>query len=151
MKVSEKALKWALRFYPPLLLQRVWVRRIGKDFMSAEVRVVRSPFNLNYNRSIFGGTIFSAVDPFYAVLYFEALRRKGYRSRIWVTRAEIEYLKPAYSDLFFTTSITPEELRDTIAAITAGEKVRRTHEIELRNKSGELCCRVLSEVYIRKS
>jgi hypothetical protein len=149
MKVSEKALKWAMRFYPPLLLQRVWIRSIGKDFRSAEVKVFRSVFNLNYNRSIFGGTIFAAADPFYPVLFFQALKKRGINARIWVARSEIDYIKPAYTSLVFKIVIRDDDLHEITSALQAEGKLRKSFSIEMLNLRGELCSRVLTEIYIR--
>ena len=67
MLVSENVLKWALRFYPPLLFQRIWVIRFTKGFRGVRVKVNRSLINNNYNNSIFGGTImglfFAGINP----------------------------------------------------------------------------------------
>ncbi len=65
MVVSENVLKWALRFYPPLLFQRIWVIRFEKDFKGVSVKINKSLINNNYNNSIFGGTIFAAADPIF--------------------------------------------------------------------------------------
>jgi acyl-coenzyme A thioesterase PaaI-like protein len=69
MVVSEKTLKWIMRFYPPLLLQRIWVIGFDKGFKGVSVKISKSLLNRNYNGSIFGGTIFAAADPFYPVLF----------------------------------------------------------------------------------
>src|SRR5690606_5763504 len=69
MKMSERALKWIMRFYPPLMFQRIWVKEFHPEFKGVDVIVLHSLLNRNYNSSIFGGTIFSAADPFYPILF----------------------------------------------------------------------------------
>ncbi len=149
MNVSANTLKWALRFYPPLFFQRIWVKKIGKDFKSVEVRIRRSLLNANYNRSIFGGTIFSASDPFYAIMFDQILQKKGFKTRVWLKSAEIKYLKPGKSNLYFKISLTDEDVLEAENALKTAGKFVKSYPIEILNSQGELCASVNNEVYIR--
>jgi len=149
MRVSENTLKWAMRFYPPLFFQRVWVKKFHKDFKGIDVKINRSLLNLNYNSSIFGGTIFSATDPFYAILFDQIFQRKGYKTLVWLKSAEIQYIKPARADLFFTIKIEENDI------ILAEEKLMNEGKhvvsfmLDLYDKSGLLCAKVKNEIYLR--
>jgi len=150
MVVSERTLKWVMRFYPPLLLQRVWVKHVSKDFRTVEVRVFRSFLNTNYNKSIFGGTISSASDPFYAVCLYQILKRKGLNVLIWVKSVQINFLKPAYTSLKFTVSISPADLKIIDEELAGTGKTSIMFSLDIFNAEGELCAVVHNEVYIRK-
>lgn len=149
MHVSENTLKWLMRFYPPLLLQRVWVKRFYKNFEGVEVKVAKSLLNINYNKSIFGGTIFNAADPFHPILYHELLSRKGLKTKIWVKRSEIEFVKPAYKNLFFKIEISASELSIICDKLKEFGKVLQTNKIEILDQDGQLCALVTNEIYIR--
>ncbi len=149
MLFSENALKWAIRFYPPLLFQRIWVRNIGKDFRSIDVKISKSILNVNYNKSIFGGTIFSASDPFYALLFDQALQRKGLKVRVWLKSASISYLKPGRTNLYFTINLADEDISEACNALNSAGKFVKAYPIELFDKNGQLCAKVSNEVYIR--
>jgi len=149
MLVSENVLKWVLRFYPPLLFQRIWVIRFGKNFRSVRVKVNKSLANNNYNNSIFGGTIFAAADPFYPLLFHQILIHKGYQVRVWLKSAEINYLKPGRTDLFFDINIAEEDIEEIEQILNTNGKHVKAYPIEMYNKQGELCVSVWSEVYIR--
>src|ERR1700761_7949162 len=110
MVVSERYLKWALRFYPPLFFQRIRVTKIYKGFWGVEVKIVKSFLNRNYNKTIFGGTIFAATDPFYPVLFHQLLSHKGYNIRVWAKAAEINFIKSGKTDLYFKISINPDDI-----------------------------------------
>jgi hypothetical protein len=84
MKVSENMLKWGMRLYPPLLLQRIWVQSIDSGFKGAHVKINRSFITLNFGKAIFGGTIYTATDPFYAMLFGQLLKHKGYHISVWL-------------------------------------------------------------------
>jgi len=149
MVVSENVLKWALRFYPPLLFQRIWVVRFEKGFRGVKVKVNKSLINNNYNNSIFGGTIFAAADPFYPLLFHQVLKLKGYKVRVWMKSAEIQYLKPGRKDLFFNISIAETEIEEVEQILRKGEKYIKSHPVTMYDKDGLLCAEVQCEIYIR--
>jgi acyl-coenzyme A thioesterase PaaI-like protein len=149
MIVSEKTLKWAISLYPPLLFQRIWVKRFHPGFRGVDVKINKSLFNKNYNGSIFGGTIFAATDPFYALLFDQLLQREGFKVRVWLKSASIQYLKPGRSDLFFTLLITDDMLNDAIVTLNNNGKFIRAYPMEIKNAAGEICATVLNEVYVR--
>jgi acyl-coenzyme A thioesterase PaaI-like protein len=149
MVVSENVLKWAMRFYPPLLFQRIWVVRFEKNFRGIRVKVNKSLMNSNYNNSIFGGTIFAAADPFYPLLFHQVLLHKGYHVRVWLKSAAIEYIKPGRTDLFFSINITEDDIKEVEQVLNSDGKHVKAYPIEMYNKQGELCVLVSSEIYIR--
>lgn len=149
MVVSECTLTWAMRFYPPLFFQRIWVRKFDKDFLGVEVKIFKSLTNINYNRSIFGGAIFSATDPFYAVLFDQVLQRRGYKVRVWLKSASISYLKPGRTDLYFKISLSEADIAEAEQSLITVGKFIKSYPIEITNSSGEVCASALNEVYIR--
>lgn len=149
MVVSENVLKWALRFYPPLLFQRIWVICFEKGFTGVRVKLNKSLFNKNYNSSIFGGTIYAAADPFYPVLFHQLLTHKGYNVIVWMKSAEIQFLKPGRKDLFFNISISPADIEEIEETLNKGEKHIKFYPITMYDKDGELCVEVKCEIYIR--
>jgi hypothetical protein len=149
MKVSENMLKWGMRFYPPLFFQRIWVKKFDKGFSGVKVKIFKSFLNLNYNRSIFGGTIFSASDPFYALLFDQILQRNGLKCRVWLKSASINYLKPGRTNLEFTIALSDEEISEAILTLKTAGKFVKAYPINMYNSEGELCVTVINEVYVR--
>ncbi|MES2829377.1 MAG: DUF4442 domain-containing protein [Bacteroidota bacterium] len=149
MVVSENTLKWGLCLYPPLLFQRIWVKKFYKGFRGVDVKINKSLFNTNYNKSIFGGTIYAATDPFYALLFDQLLQREGFKVRVWLKSASIQYLKPGRGDLFFSIHVTDDMLSDAIEALNTSGKFVKAYPMEITNQAGEICATVMNEVYVR--
>jgi len=149
MTISENMLKWMMRFYPPLFFQRIWVKKVHKDFKGVDIKINRSLFTSNLGNAIFGGTIFSATDPFYALLFGQIMQRKKYKITVWLKSAEINYLKPGRTDLTYTIFITDQMIADAEIALKTEGKFIRTYPIEVFDKHNELCASALNEVYIR--
>ncbi|MHB1176943.1 MAG: DUF4442 domain-containing protein [Daejeonella sp.] len=149
MLVSENLLKWAMRFYPPLFFQRIWVKKFDNGFTGVHVKISKSFLNSNYNNSIFGGTIFCASDPFYALLFDQILKRKGFKVRVWLKSANIQYLKPGKTNLYFKISLTEADIKEAEQALSAVGKFVKAFPMEILNSKGELCASVINEVYVR--
>lgn len=138
-----------MRIYPPLLSQRIWVKSFGKGFRSVEVKISKSIVNLNYNRSIFGGTIFTASDPFYSLMFDQILKRKGYKVRVWLKSASINYLKPGRTNLHFTITLRDDDIAEACHALNTVGKFIKAYPIEMYDEKGLHCVTVHNEVYIR--
>ncbi len=149
MVVSENTLKWALCFYPPLLFQRIWVRKFHSGFRGVDVKIAKSLLNRNYNGSIFGGTIYAATDPFYALLFDQLLQRLGFKVRVWLKSASIQYLKPGRGHLYFTIVVTDDMLNEAIEALNNSGKFVKAYPMEITNADGQVCATVMNEVYLR--
>lgn len=150
MKVSENTLKWGMRLYPPLLLQRIWIRNIDNGFKGADVKINRSLITLNFGKAIFGGTIYTATDPFYAMLFGQLLKHKGYQISVWLKGASIQFLRPGRTDLYFRVSITDEMINEAEEALNKKGVFIKSYSIEIYSKTGDLYAIAKNEIYIRK-
>jgi len=147
--LSERKGKWLLNLYPPILFNRITVRKIGRDYRSMTVRVARSLLTRNMNGTTFGGTIFSAADPFYSVMYWQIFARENIRIRIWLKSAAIRYLKPAASELTLEFSLSEDHIRETAEALATDGKFVGSHHTEAMDTDGVVCALIDTEVHIR--
>ena len=113
------------------------------------VRISKSLLNNNYNRSIFGGTIFAATDPFYPILFHQLFSHKGYKVICWSKSSQILYLKPALTNLQFSIRLTEDEMNEAGGSLNITGKYIKTHLIDVYDAHGDVCASVQSEVYMR--
>lgn len=149
MTISENSLKWLMRFYPPMFFQRIWVKTIHKGFLGVDIKINRSVFTTNLGNSIFGGTIFSATDPFYALLFGQILRKKGFKITVWLKSAQIQYIKPGRTDLHYSIRINQAMVDEAVGVLTREGKFIKSYPIEIFDTQGELCATAQNEIYIR--
>ena len=138
-----------MRLYPPLLFQRIWVIKFEKGFRGVYVKINKILFNTNFNNSIFGGTIFSAADPFYPILFHQLLTSKGYDMITWSKSSEIQYYKPGRTDLYFKISISDDEIAGCEHILNSVGKYVKSYYIDIYDKKGEVCVSLMNEVYVR--
>ena len=150
MKLSPVILKWVMRIYPPFLFQRIWVQRIHKDFNGIDVKIFKSFLNINSNKTLFGGTIFSALDPIHSILLDQIFKLKGMKNTVaWLKSAQISYLKPGTTNLHFSIQLNPQDIEEAYATIQTNGKVIKTFTTEVFDKNGIKCTVCHNEVYIR--
>lgn len=150
MKLTPISLKWILRFYPPFLFQRIWVKKIHPDFKGIDVTIYKSFFNLNANKTVFGGTIFSSLDPIHSILIDQSLKARGLKNTVaWLKSAKIEYLKPGRTNLNFSVRLKDEEMEEAYQTIKNNGKIVKTFSTEILDANGVQCAVCQNEIYIR--
>jgi acyl-coenzyme A thioesterase PaaI-like protein len=147
--LSERQGKWLLSLYPTLLFSRIRITRVGPGFRSCTVRIARSLITRNLNGTTFGGTIFSAADPFYAVMYWQIFARRGIRVQTWLKSARIEYLKPAATALTLDFVLTDEDIARAARQLEREGRYIRSHSVEAVDRHGRTCAVIETEVYLR--
>ena len=149
MLASENGVKWAMRLYPPLFFQRIWVRHFEKGFRGVSVRISKSFLNTNHDHSIFGGTIYAAADPFHPILFTHLFTLKGYNVKAWSRSSAVRYFKPAKTNLHFDVYITDSEIEACEVQLKLNGRYRKSYQVEIFDKENKLCALVINEMYIR--
>jgi len=101
----------------------------------------------NYVGSIFGGSLYAAVDPWYMILLIQILGRDYV---VWDKAATIRFRKPGRSTLYATFIIDEAELEAIRAATADGQPVDRVYDIDLKDRDGVVHASVEKVVYIRR-
>lgn len=138
-----------LSLFPPLLFSRVRVLHISHDFKSATVRIKPSLFNKNLQRSVFGGTIFSAFDPFHSLLLWQIFAHKNQPLEAWLKSAEINYKKPIKSRVTITFTISDEVINAASLAIHEKGKFEVWLKASAIDSQGDSCAEANMLVYLR--
>ena len=149
MKIPRFVIKFVLNIFPPLLFNRIVLKEISDDFLEMKVVLRRALFNINFRKTIFGGSIFSACDPYFPTMYYHIFANKKRKLIIWLKSAEIQYLKPADSTLKLDFKITKEDIHLADNTLNEKGKFEIWHTVEAINKKGVVCARAKMQVYLR--
>ena len=149
MQAPKFLLKTILNLFPPLLFNRIVLKEISDDFMQMKVVLRKVLFNINFHKTIFGGSIFSACDPYFPTMYYHIFANKNRKLIIWLKSAEIQYLRPADSTLKLHFEITKEDVKKVEKALDKIGKTEIWHTVEAINKKGVVCAKASMLVYLR--
>jgi len=107
----------------------------------------RSFINKNYYKSIFGGSIFSACDPYFPIMYYHIFKNK--KLIVWVKNAEIEYLNPARSNLKLNFKISNDHIDEIKLALKKHGKHEVLNEVLAIDNKNKICAKAKINVYLR--
>ena len=149
IQLSPKIVRLILNLFPPLLFNRISIQSIKKDFMEIKVRIRHSITNKNFHRTIFGGTIFSAIDPYFPIIYWQVFSRKKLPIEVWIKRAEISYINPAETNLYLIFTLKEEDIQKALKGLQEDGRFQVWHEVEAVDENGIICAEAKVLVYIR--
>jgi hypothetical protein len=86
--------------------------------------------------TLFGGSIYGAVDPVYMVMFIKLL---GPEYVVWDKSATVEFRKPGKSTLTAEFAVTNEDVETIRTALATAPKFEWLYRIELKDEEGELC------------
>ena len=146
---SSPILKKIMNYFPPLLVNRVRIAEADSSFMNLKVEIKYSWLNKNLQKSIFGGTIFSAIDPYYAVMYWQIFNSKGIPMEVWIKKAEIRYRIAATSNLEIDFNLKDSDIESALQELKKEGKYEVWHDINVLNEAKEICSEARVLVHIR--
>ncbi len=149
MKTSPSISRVLMNLYPPFLVNRVVVKYVSQDFRTVKVKIVKSIFNRNLQGSIFGGTIFSAADPFVALMYWQIFNQQNIFCEAWLKSAKIDYLKPAKTSLYLNFEIAQTDIEEARKNLVKNNKHECTHIVEMKDSSGVLCATMETTISLK--
>lgn len=146
-KLGPRTFRWLLNLWPCTRGTGGRVTRISPDWKEIRVRL---PLNLqtrNYVGSIFGGSLYGAVDPMYMLMLIHLL---GPDYIVWDKAATIRFVKPGRTTLFATCHVEDTELDEIRRLLETEPKIDRTYRIALVDAEGTIHAEVEKIIQIRK-
>ncbi len=145
---TPTGLRRGLNVWPPLLFTGIHVDEITSDYRRIRVRLRHTPFTSNYFGTLYGGSLFSMTDPFWAIMM---LRNLGSGYVVWDAAGEITFVKAVRATVFATFELDQAILDEVRAATADGAKVLRWFETDLVTADGTLVARTRKQLHIRHS
>jgi acyl-coenzyme A thioesterase PaaI-like protein len=125
------------------------IRYIAADWREVRVEVPLSFRTRNYVGTIFGGSMYGAVDPIYMIMLLEVLG-PGYV--VWDKAAAIRFRRPGRTTLTATFLLSEAETDAIRAALDGGARsVDRSYTIALVDREGTVCAEVEKVLYVRRA
>ena len=145
MKAST--IRHGMNLWPPFLFAGIHVSEISADWRRIRVELRMRPWNRNYVKTHFGGSLFAMTDPFRMI---PVLRSLGSDYIVWDKAGEIEYVAPGRGTVSVEFRIEEADLVDMRAATADGGKFLRWFPVEVRARDGGVVARVRKQLYVRR-
>jgi acyl-coenzyme A thioesterase PaaI-like protein len=143
----SQVFRWFMNFHPTYRGTGGWLTYIAANWREIRVKLPLSWQTRNYVGTIFGGSMYSAIDPIYMIMLINCL---GDEYIVWDKAATIRFKKPGKSTLYAHFVITDEELVAIRAETAQNYSVDRIYMIELVDADGVAHATIEKTLYIRR-
>ena len=142
-----RMLRWGFNLFPAYRATGARVEYVAHDFREVRIRLPLSLRTRNYLGTIFGGSMYGAVDPVYMLMLIRTL---GPEYVVWDKSASIRFRKPGRSTLFARFVLDDAELEAIRAATADGSSTDRVYRVELVDAAGVVHAEVEKTLYVRR-
>ena len=145
--LRSRLLRWKFNFFPALRGTGARVTYISEDYREVRVKLPLNWRTRNYVGTIYGGSLYGAVDPFYMVML---IRNLGPDYVVCDKAATIRFLKPGRSTLYARFALDEAELDAIKSALVNQRSVDRSYSIDLTDVAGAVYASVEKVIYIAR-
>jgi acyl-coenzyme A thioesterase PaaI-like protein len=108
---------------------------IAGDWSEVRIRLPLSWRTRNYVGTIYGGSMYGAIEPFYMIML---IHRLGPGYEVWDKAATIRFRKPGRATLTARMALPAGEEAAIREALRGARSVDRTYRIELTDAAGQV-------------
>ena len=139
--------KLLFRLYPAYRGTGGRITHIEPDWSRVEVSLPLSWRTKNYVGTIFGGSMYGAVDPIYLLML---IRRLPSAYTVWDKAASIQFEKPGRDTLHAEFEVSDSEVSDIRESLSPGDSLDREYTVELVDDEGVVHATVEKTLYVRQ-
>lgn len=143
-----RLLRWGFNIFPVFRRTGGRITYIASDLKEVRIKIPLNWKTRNYVGTLFGGSMYGAVDPIYMVMFIKLL---GPSYIVWDKSAVIQYKKPARSALRAQFLITDEELGTLRQALESSDRIDRTYQIDLYDREDRVCASIQKTLHFRRA
>jgi hypothetical protein len=144
---ESRVMRWRFNLFPAYRGTGARVTYIASDFRELRVRIPLSWRTKNAVGTIFGGSLYGAVDPIYMILLMRVLGRAYV---VWDKSSTIRFRKPGRTTLTATFRVDEAELEAIRNATATGEPVDRSYNVDIVDAEGVVHASVEQVIYVRR-
>ncbi|MEL6720783.1 MAG: DUF4442 domain-containing protein [Bacteroidota bacterium] len=143
---KAKLFKYGFNWSPMYRRSTARILEVSDDLMEVQIKLPISYKNRNYVNSIFGGSMFSAVDPIPMVQLINIL---GDNYVVWDKSAEVFFKRPAKENLYARFVYDTAEVEDIKQRVEQEREIEIVKTTLLTNKAGDkIFCEVRKTIYV---
>jgi acyl-coenzyme A thioesterase PaaI-like protein len=144
---KTRLMRWGFNCFPAYFGTGARITYIARDFREVRVKLPLTWRTRNYVGTLFGGSMYAAVDPVYMLMLIKNLG-PGYI--VWDKAATIRFKKPGTRTLYAQFMLDAQELQVILSGLSRVPSVERAYHVDLVDAEGVVHASVEKVIYIRK-
>ena len=122
------------------------IQYVSEDLKQVKIKIPLSYKNKNYVGSIFGGSLFAAVDPIPMIQLMYILKEEYI---VWDKSAHIRFKRPAREHMYASFEFTEAEIQEILQKVKDHKEIEHHKITHITNKSADIVfCEVEKTIYI---
>lgn len=142
---ESRRMRWLFKLFPTYWGTGATVTYISANFKELKVKIPLSWRTRNYVGTMYGGSMYAAIDPMYMLML---LRILGKDYVVWDKAATIQFRKPGTHALYADFVITDAELEAIKKSVSEKGELSHTFNLDIRDKGGVIYASVEKVIYI---
>ncbi len=138
--------RFAFNLFPCYRRSGARLTYIARDYTEVRVKLPLNWTTRGYWGTIFGGSMYAAIDP---VLLVMLSRRLGPDYEVWDKAATIEFRKPGRSTLYARFRIEDAEIEELRRLLAREPKIERVYRVELADAAGAVHAAFTKTLHLR--
>ncbi|MDQ3219775.1 MAG: DUF4442 domain-containing protein [Acidobacteriota bacterium] len=144
---KSRLFRWKFNLFPAYRGSGGRVTYISDDFMEIRVKIPLWRRTRNYVGTIYGGSMYSAIDPIYMLMLIQIL---GPDYIVWDKAAKIRFRKPGKDTLYAHFLLTQHEIQEIKHLANTEKSVDRIYNLKLVDNPGKVYAQIEKTLYIKK-
>ena len=147
--LRTRLLRWKFNLFPAYRGSGARIEYIDATLREVRVRLPLNWRTRNLNGTIYGGSIYAAVDPIHTVMLVSLLGPKDYVG--WTKEAVVRFKRQARSDLTARFVVSVEEVDAIRVDVERDGRVERRYSVDLFDAWNHVCatCDILVHLHHR--
>ncbi len=145
--LRTRVFRWGFNLFPAFFFTGARLVYLSDDFHEARVELPLSWRTRNLVGTIFGGSLYASVDPFYMVMLIHVL---GADYVVWDKAASIRFRRPGRGKLYARFALPPGEKAAIDAALQSAPSIDRVYHVDLVDREGVVHASIEKTVYVRR-
>lgn len=145
--LKSRIFRWRFNWFPAYRGTGGRVVYIADDFREIRIKIPLSWRTRNYVGTIYGGSMYGAIDPIYMLMLMQVLG-KGYT--VWDKAAKIRFRKPGRSTLYVKFELSDAEITEIRELAEKSKSIDRIYDLELVDSEGTVHAQIEKTIYVAK-
>lgn len=124
---------------------RAKLKFVSSDWQEVHIFLPLSRLTRNIAGSVFGGSIYSSIDPVYMFMLIKTL---GEKFVVWDKGAQINFIRPARTSLKTKLFLSNETIEKIKADVLSNKEIIIDLPLEYLDDNNKVCARITKIIYI---
>lgn len=149
MRESTKTrlMRWRFNLFPAFRRTGGRVTYVAPDLRELHIALPLNWKTRNYVGTIYGGSMYGAVDGILMVMFINLLGRDYI---VWDKSARIRYRKPGHTTLTGRFVITEKDLDEDRHRLADADRFEKEFRVELIDADGDVCAEIDKLLHFRR-